>query len=247
MKFILRRLALVAAVMAAMSCSSFVMAKDANTNRIQKRFEQLYPEFRVQGVTETPVPGVYELILGQAEREIVYTDAKVNYLFTGDLIDLKTKQSLTEKRMSELSRVDVKQLPLNNALKSVRGNGQRQLIVFSDPDCPFCKQLEKELAKLDNVTVYTFLYPLVSLHPDAERKSRQIWCSNDRVAAWDGLMRDGKALSGSDNCSNPVADNIELGRKLGFSGTPTLVFPDGRTVPGALRAEAIDARLNGKE
>ena len=246
MKPFLRRLALTSAVLAGLSCSPFVLAQGAKTADIQQRFVKLYPEFPVQSVTATPLAGIYELVLGeQGSYQVVYTDAQVGYLFTGDMIDLKSKQSLTETRMSELNRVDVKQLPLRNALREVRGNGQRQLIVFSDPDCPYCKQLEKELTKVNNVTVYTFLYPLAGLHPNAERKSRQIWCSNDQVGVWHAQMRDGKAPSGSDKCVNPVADNVALGQKLGFSGTPTLIFADGSVVPGALSAGDIEAKLKG--
>lgn len=248
MKPFLRQLALTSAVLAALGCSSLVLAQSGKNTDIQQRFEKLYPELPVQSVTATPLTGIYELVLGQqGDYQVVYTDAKVGYLFTGDMIDLKNKQSLTEQRMSELNRVDVKQLPLQNAVKEVRGNGQHQLIVFSDPDCPYCKQLEKELAKVNNVTVYTFLYPLAELHPNAERKSRQIWCSKDQLAAWHAQMRDGKAPTGNDKCANPVADNIALGHKLGFSGTPTLIFSDGSVVPGALSAAAIEAKLNGSK
>ena len=247
MNSILRCVALATSVVAALSCSPYVLAKDANASRIQQRFEQLFPDVKVQSVQPTPVTGIYELVIVQDGQEIVYTDNKVNYLFSGDLIDLKTRQSLTEEHMRELTRVDVSKLPLNNALKSVRSNGQRQLIVFSDPDCPYCKQLEKELIKLDDVTIYTFLYPLAGLHPNAEHKARQIWCSKDQVGAWNNLMRDGKALTGTDDCANPIAANIKLGAKLGFSGTPTLVFPDGSVVPGALDVERINAKLDGKK
>ena len=244
MKPFLRRLALTGAVLAGLSCSSFVLAQGGKTADIQQRFQKLYPELSVHSVTATPLAGMYELVLGdKGDYQVVYTDDKVGYLFTGDMIDLKTKQSLSEQRMSELTRIDVKQLPLQNALKDVRGNGQHQLVVFSDPDCPYCKQLEKELAKVNNVTIYTFLFPLTELHPNAERKARQIWCGKDQLAAWHAQMRDGKAPSGSDKCANPIADNIALGHKLGFSGTPTLIFADGSVVPGALPADGIEARL----
>ena len=120
-------------------------------------------------------------------------------------------------------------------------------MVFSDPDCPFCKKLEREsLSQLDNVTVYTFLYPLAQLHPDAPRKSRQIWCSGDRTASWLGFMRQGKALSGNDKCATPLAEVAALGERLGISGTPALVFPNGELVAGAIPLAEIERHLAAK-
>ncbi|AXK39796.1 DsbC family protein [Crenobacter cavernae] len=213
---------------------------------VKKAFTERFPNRPVKSVAATPLPGIYEVVL--PNRQIMYTDAKVNYLFLdANLIDVQKRESLTEARMASLSRVDWSTLPLADAVKEVRGSGKRKLAVFSDPDCPFCKKLEREtIARLDNVTVYTFLYPLAQLHPDAERKSRQIWCSADRTAAWIGLMREGKALSGPDNCATPLDKLQKLGDSLGINGTPALVFESGRLVSGAQPLEQVEAWLDEK-
>ncbi|KZE33884.1 thiol:disulfide interchange protein DsbC [Crenobacter luteus] len=213
---------------------------------VKKAFAARFPNRPVQSVSATPLPGIYEVVL--PGRQIMYTDAKVNYLFLdANLIDVQKRESLTEARMEALSRVDWKSLPLADAVKEVRGNGARKLVVFSDPDCPFCKKLEREtIARLDNVTVYTFLYPIAQLHPDAERKSRQIWCSADRAAAWTGLMRDGRPLSGRDDCATPLARLQKLGDSLGVNGTPALVFASGRLVAGAQPLEQVERWLAEK-
>ncbi|WP_028499182.1 DsbC family protein [Microvirgula aerodenitrificans] len=219
---------------------------DGNTAAVKKSFEQKFPQREVQSVSASPVKGVYEVVL--AGRQIVYTDAKVTHLFVGDLIDVQNKKSLTEERMAALSKVNWADLPLELAIKDVRGDGSRKLAVFSDPDCPFCKRLERDsLPGLNNVTIYTFLLPLTELHPDAMNKSKKIWCSKDRLASWTGVMRDGKALTGDGNCDTAALDRIQaLGKKLGVTGTPALVFGNGQLVAGAIPRDDIDKLLSSK-
>lgn len=219
----------------------------SDTAKVKKAFETHFPNRKVESVTATPIKGVYEVVL--PGRQVLYTDAKADYLFMdANLVDVKARKSLTEARLESLSKVDWNTLPLNLAVKEVRGSGARQVAVFSDPDCPYCKQLEKEsLAKLDNVTIHTFLYPLTSLHPDAMRKSKQIWCSADKVEAWTGWMRDGKALTGAESCDTKALDQIQaLGEKYGINGTPALVFQSGQMVAGAIPKEQIEALLGKK-
>lgn len=209
---------------------------------IKNTFEKIYPEAKVAQVRETSMPGVFEVVVGQ---EILYTDVGVKYMIVGgSLVDTKAKVNLTAKRLQELNTVAFSSLPLNKAIKQVKGKGERKLVVFSDPDCRFCKMLEQSLAKIDNVTIYTFLFPLTSLHPGAEKKARQIWCSNNPLQSWQALMIDGKEPSGADSCANPIKDVIVLGEKLGVSATPALIFGNGEMLTGALNEQQLEDKLN---
>jgi thiol:disulfide interchange protein DsbC len=193
---------------------------------------------QVVSVRKTPT-GLYEVV---AENEVFYVDAAVNYLVAGRIIDIKTHEDLTQARRDEVLRIDFKSLPFDHAVKSVRGDGSRMLVVFADPNCPYCKRLEKDLETLDNVTMYTFLYPILS--PDSVDKSVAIWCATDRTAAWSSTMLSGKApkLEGA-ACKNPVDSNLELGKKLQITATPTLVFSDGHRVAGAMPIDRVETLM----
>lgn len=221
-------------------------ANESNTttmDSVKGAFQQRFPEQTVLSVTKSPLTGIYEIVV--KGNKVVYVDQKVDYLFFGNLIDVKNKTNLTEKKEKELSRVDWKSLPLDLAIKEVRGKGTRQLAVFTDPDCPYCKRLEQDSLKgITDVTIYTFLYPLTQLHPDALHKSKQIWCAKDRLAAWTGYMQDGKPLTGIDNCDTPLEKIRQLGNDLGITGTPALIFSDGQIEAGALPREILEKRLN---
>jgi thiol:disulfide interchange protein DsbC len=167
----------------------------------------------------------------------------------GSLVDMKTNDDLTAARVADLSRVDVKKLPLQDAIVRVNGKGRRTIYVFSDPDCPFCRRLEPELDKLDDVTIYVFLYPLESLHSDAARKAQAIWCEADekkRLALWHGVVSKTQDVATAE-CANPLKRNLALGEALGLQGTPTLIAADGRMLPGAAPAAAIEDWLNQKK
>jgi thiol:disulfide interchange protein DsbC len=192
---------------------------------------------KVDAVVKTPYLGLYEVRL---DNEILYTDEKMNYLFSGNIIDAKNMQNLTEKRLRELSSIKWDNLPLDAAVKTVRGNGKRMLAVFSDPNCPYCKRFEKDLAKVDNVTVYTFLYPILS--QDSNDKSKGVWCSADKSKAWNDLMLNGTVPAAA-RCDTPIEKNLELGRKYRVSGTPTLFFTNGERVPGAIQQEQLEKLL----
>jgi thiol:disulfide interchange protein DsbC len=207
---------------------------------IKKLLEQKLPGATVKGVTKTPYFGLYEV---QLEEQLIYTDAKANYLLIGSVYDTNTKKNLTELRQRELNRVAWDSLPFDLAFKRVKGNGERKLVIFSDADCPFCARLEQELKSVDNVTIYTFLYPIDSLHPDAARKSRMIWCSADRVKAWNEFFATGALPDNNGDCDNPVVATSALGQKLKVAATPTLVFADGSVVPGALPAQQIESEF----
>jgi thiol:disulfide interchange protein DsbC len=197
----------------------------------------------VDAVNPTPVKGIYEVVMGK--RQIIYTDAKGEYAFVGEMVDVAKKESLTEKRIAELMSTDFSKLPLADAVKVVRGDGSRKLAIFTDPDCPFCKRLEQQsLAGIDNVTIYNFLMPLPQLHPDAARKSQALWCAEDQSAAWRAWFFDGKLADNKGECPNPVQRNMALGESLGISGTPALIFADGQIVSGAIPKEQIEDLLS---
>ncbi|MDO5638437.1 MAG: DsbC family protein [Neisseria sp.] len=198
------------------------------TAKLEKAYEG--QQVKVQSIRTTPVPGLYEVVV--SGNQVVYVDAKADYMLVGDLIDINSRKSLTEERSAELNKIDFSSLPLKQAIKEVRGNGKLKVAVFSDPDCPFCKRLEHEFAKMTDITIYSFMMPIASLHPDAARKAEQIWCQPNRTSAWIEWMRQGKLPPQAAACDNPVAETTSLGEQLGFTGTPTLVFPNGRTQSG---------------
>ena len=213
----------------------------ANDAELRRAFEARFPGAKVVSVAKTPLPGVYEIVADG--NQLAYVDEKAEFLLMGEIIDLKSRRNLTREKIDELTRIQFDSLPLQNAIKFVKGDGKRLLAVFSDPDCPYCKKLEPELTKLDNVTIYIFPFPIASLHPDAGQRAKQIWCSKDRAQAWLDLMLKGKQPAKATGCKNPVDDNIALGQKLGVSGTPTLVFANGKRVPGYISADRIEALL----
>lgn len=183
--------------------------------------------------------GMYEVIVG---GDIVYVDQEANYLLAGRLIDMRTRTDLTEQKRSDLARVDFKSLPLDQAIKQVRGNGKRVLVTFEDPNCGYCRQLTRTMVDLKDVTIYTFLLPILS--QDSMEKSTAIWCSKDRAAAWQAVMLEGKTLSApAAECTTPLQSNLAIGQALRVNGTPTLVFADGWRVPGIMPLEGIEQAL----
>ena len=199
---------------------------------LKARLEKVYAaqDLKVLSVNETPIKGIYEVVV--SGKQIIYTDAKGDYMLVGDLINVNTRQSLTEERAADLNKIDFASLPLDKAIKEVRGNGKLKVAVFSDPDCPYCKRLEHEFEKMTDITIYTFMMPIPSLHPDAARKAEILWCQPNPTQAWTDWMRKGKLPSGKANCENPVAETTSLGEQFGFNGTPTVVFPNGRSQSG---------------
>lgn len=211
---------------------------------VKKLIQAKFPDSSSVEISKLPFGNLYEVV---ADGEVIfYTDDKASFIFHGNLFDGKTQRNLTESKMRELTKAQFDKLPLDSAIKVVKGNGKRVVAVFSDLDCPFCKRLEDELAKISDITVYLFLFPIDSLHPSAAKKSRQVWCAPDRVKAWNDLLMKGIEPKNAGNCDNPVAKNVELGAKMGITGTPTLLFADGRRVPGAVPAEKLEKMLNGK-
>ncbi len=221
------------------SLATFAVADEAS---VKKAVEGAYPKFKVDKVTKTPYAGLYEVFMA---GQIIYTDEKLTFLIAeGRLVDPKTKKDITGERLEELTKIDFNSLPLDQAIKVVKGNGSRKLVVFSDVDCPYCKRLERnELANITDVTVYTFLYPIEQLHPDAANKSKLIWCANNRVKAWeDWILRD-QLPSSAGNCEVPLEKVGQLAKKAGVSSTPTLIFADGKRMLGAQPYKEIERML----
>lgn len=194
-----------------------------------------------QSVTKAPLTGLYEVVL---DEKVFYSDENGDFFVFGELIDAKTQRYLTRERTQKLVAVKVNSLLPDSAIKIVKGNGKRKLTVFSDADCPYCKKLEQDLAKVTDVTIYVLLYPIDNLHPQSAEKSKAIWCAPDRVKAWNDWMLKNTLPKNKAACETPIAKIAEVGRRLRVDGTPTLIFSDGRRVPGAIPAAEIEKLLN---
>ncbi len=215
-------------------------AQDAKTDvaRIQKALQARLPKVTIEKVQPSQWPWLYEVV---TDSELFYTDATGDYLFYGKVMDTRTREDLTTRRWNDLLKVEFKSLPLNLALKQVKGDGSRKVVVFADPDCPFCVRFEKTLQEVTNVTVYTFLYPLESIHPGAMAKSKRIWCAPDRQATWTAWMLNKKELPQASDCNTEGLNTlVKLGEKLKVTGTPTLIFEDGQRVPGSIDKDQLE-------
>lgn len=211
----------------------------ASEAAVKAALQKKYPDIAVESVLKTPLAGIYEVF---ANGQLIYTDEKVAYLFTNaSLIDTDKKVNLTEERMNRLTAIRFDQLPLDLAFKRVKGKGTRKLAYFADPNCGYCKRFEQDLAKINDVTLYVFLYPV--LGPDSLEKSKSIWCSKDRVKAWDDQLVNGIAPSVPANCDTPIEKILAFGKQKNINGTPTMFFVDGQRVPGAIPGDQIEQRL----
>ncbi len=207
---------------------------------IRKNLAERLPQLgKIDEISKTPINGVYEIRFNGTD--ILYTDAQGDYLLQGNLIDTKQRRNLTEERVDKLSAINFDTLPVKDAFTIVRGNGKRKLAVFEDPNCGYCKRFEQSLLKVDNVTVYLYLYPV--LGPGSVDKSKAIWCAKDKPKAWHDWMLNGVAPAPAKCDSTAVDRNIALGKKHKITGTPTLVFTDGSRVPGAIDADQVELRL----
>jgi len=207
---------------------------------IRKNLAERLPALsKIDEVSKTPMNGLYELRVNGSD--IFYTDAEGNFLIQGNLLDTKAKRNLTEERVEKLSAIDFAALPLKDAFTQVRGNGKRQLAVFEDPNCGYCKRFERDLQKINDVTIHTFLIPILS--PDSVEKSKNIWCAKDKGKAWlDWMVRDQPAAKAS--CDTAALErNLAFSKKYRITGTPTVFFADGTRVPGAIGAEQIEKTL----
>ncbi len=209
---------------------------------IRKNLAERLPQLQsIDEISKTPVNGLYEIRVNGTD--IFYTDAEGNYLIQGNLIDTRARRNLTEERVEKLSAIQFDALPIKDAFTIVRGNGKRKLAVFEDPNCGYCKRFERDLQKVDNVTIHMFLYPI--LGPDSMEKSKKIWCAKDQGKAWlDHMVRE-QAPSGAASCDvTALSRNVDFGRKHKINGTPTLFFVDGSRVPGAISAAQVEKFLS---
>lgn len=209
---------------------------------IRKNLAERVPQLKaIDEVTKSVIPGLYEIRVNGTE--IYYSDAQANYLVQGNIIDVRSRRNLTEERVDKLTAIKFDALPLKDAFTIVRGNGKRKLAVFEDPNCGYCKRFERDLQKVDNVTIHMFLYPI--LGADSAEKSKAIWCAKDKTAAWqDWMVRDQAPPSAAAMCdTSALARNVELGRAYKITGTPTLVFVNGSRVPGAIDAKQVEKHL----
>ncbi|WP_416547566.1 DsbC family protein [Limnohabitans sp. DCL3] len=234
MKLALSKLALFLAT-TALSLGS-VMAQEAS---IRKNLTERLPNLpKIDEVSKTPMNGLFEIRMG---NDVMYSDVEGNFLIQGSLIDVKQKRNLTEERMEKLSSIPFDQLPLKTAFTQVRGNGKRKLAVFADPNCGYCKRFEKDLQKLDNVTIYHFLYPI--LGEDSKTKSKNIWCAKDKAKAWNDWMIHGTTPAAANCDASPVDTIVAFGQKMRITGTPMILFADGTRVPGAVPMAQVEKML----
>jgi thiol:disulfide interchange protein DsbC len=233
-------MSLVRALLAACVLASTAMAW-ADEAAIRKNLADRLPNFPpIDEVSKTPIPGLYEVRIG---ADVLYTDEQGQYVIQGSIIDTKSRVNLTEARIAKLTQIDFASLPLKDAILIKQGSGTRKLVVFGDPNCGFCKRLERDLITLKDVSIYTFLYPI--LGPDSNVKSRDIWCARDRGKVWRDWMVDGaappKAMGPCD--TSAIERNLALGSRNRVNGTPAVVFEDGSRSPGALPADQLEIRL----
>jgi thiol:disulfide interchange protein DsbC len=239
MKQLVRRAAIAALAVSALALGQAAMAQEAV---IRKNIAERLPDFpKIDEVSKTAIPGIYELRIG---TEVLYSDERGEHVIQGELIETKTRSNLTAARIEKLTAIDFASLPLKDAIVWKQGSGARKLVVFADPNCGYCKKFEKEMQGVKDVTVYTFLYPI--LGGDSPDKSRNIWCAKDNSVAWRDWMINGtpapRAMGGK--CDLAALDrNVALGKKYRVNGTPALVFEDGKRVPGAMAPEQVEKQL----
>jgi len=218
----------------------YALTASAGEADIRKNLAARIPQFaKIDEIAKSPVPGLYEVRINGFE--IFYTDEQGNYLLQGNLIDVKERRNLTEERVAKLTEVAFDKLPSKDAIKIVRGNGKRQLAVFADPNCGYCKQFERDMTKVDNVTIQLFLYPV--LGPDSVVKARNIWCAKDKTKAWNDWMQRGVVPEAGECDTAALTRNREFGQKYNVTGTPTLFFSDGTRAPGAMPAAQVEKQL----
>lgn len=223
--------------LAALCATQFAIANEADVKKgVEAWLGSNGP--KVESVRKSSALGLYEVVI---DGELVYTDEKVSHVILGDIIDTKSRKNLSEERKQKLAQIKFSDLPLDMAVKQVKGNGKRVLATFEDPNCSYCRKLAKELQAMNDVTVYTFLYPILS--PDSVEKAKNLWCATDRAKAWNDLMIDGK-VPASSNCDHPTEKVTALGRKLNIRGTPTMFFADGSRVPGYMPAAMLEKALD---
>lgn len=197
----------------------------------------------VEAVRKLPHTDLYEVAIRSARGPLIYyVDGAATVVIAGNVFDAKTGRNLTEERLRELTAINWERLPFKSAVTTVRGNGRRKIAVFSDPNCPYCKRFEQTLAKLDDITVHIFLYPVI--RPESVPLAKSVWCSKDRARAWSELMLRGIAPSSAPDCDTPVDNLVLLGQHLGADSTPTWFLQNGQRYSGAMRLDELRVLLD---
>ena len=219
-----------------MSAAALSRADEAS---IRKAFQAKFPQASIESIEPTPFPGIYEIVFN---GQIAYTDEKMSFVFVGNLFDLRGKErrNLTQERTSQLAAKTLRESTAL-AIKRVRGNGKRVLYSFEDPNCSYCRKFQQELQKVTDITIYTFLWPILS--QDSVEKSKAVWCAKDRGKAWDEIMTTGAVPQNDRKCPNPLAKNHELAQRFGIRGTPAVYLDDGRQIGGYLAADKLEEAL----
>lgn len=217
---------------------AWLSSAQAGESEIRLMLQSKFPnKGNIEHIIKTPYSGLYEILIGD---QLIYSDEQGEYLFDGSVIEVKTRTNLTEQRHSQLIAVDFDKLPFDLAVKKVKGNGKRKLALFTDPNCEFCKRLEKELTKVSDITLYLFLYPIFE---NSGETVRNVYCAKDPVKAWDDLMLNGIAPA-SASCKTFTDKVLALGKKMRLKGTPNLIFANGIRAPGYLSVEELEKHLN---
>jgi len=218
------------------------LAMDAYADEVAVRatVRRLFPNAEAPAVARTPIPGLLEAAV---DGQVFYITEDGRYLLGGPLVDARAKRNLTDARLAQINRIAFDTLDTRLAISWVQGGGARKLAVFEDPDCPYCKALEKTLKEIDDLTVYVFLYPIDQLHPEAAAKSRAVWCAPDRTKAWADVMRTGVVPPGTANCADPIAEIAAFAKRHRITATPTLVLADGTRLVGAVPHAQLEAEL----
>jgi thiol:disulfide interchange protein DsbC len=230
-------------IVSALSLMSVAFSAYAGEAEIRSSILKTAPEMKIESISKTPYAGLYQVVANGFN--IFYTDEKGEVGFFGNVIDLKTRQNLTQQEKDKVTVVDFAKLPLDKAIVRVKGKGTRKIALFSDPECPYCQGLEKQLEGVNDVTIYTFLLPLSDLHPGALRKSQLIWCAKDKAQAWDDmLLLDKEPKDSNTNCETPIKDIAELAAKNWINGTPGIVFSNGKLLFGNQPVDKIAQMLD---
>lgn len=219
----------------ALALASFISTLSlANVDTVKTNLTKQHPNLKIENIQATEMKGIYS---GSMDGQVVYVGENTQHILIGSMFRLSDQKNLTKDLMLKQNSIDWKKLPLQDAVKTVRGNGKRQIAVFSDPNCPYCKQLETELTKLNDVTIYTFIYPIKT---QSIAVSKQVFCEKDPALAWSNLIAKGIQPSSKKTCANPIERNLSLGKSLALNGTPAIIFSNGFKVMGAYPAQEIE-------
>lgn len=227
-----------AAVLGAVFWGGWAHASDDVAGRLTQTLEKRFPTIRINAVQPSPVPGLYQVIAGD---QVVYSDPSGDHVVVGHMMDTQTRQDLSAQALDVFYTIDFKSLPFDEAIRIVKGNGERKIAMFADPDCPYCRQLEQSMRSMTNVTVYLFLFPLEQVHPHATADSEGIWCSPDRASAWTNWMLDRTPPPKGGSCANDPIQKIQaLAASLHIHATPTLFLQNGKRIGGAIPADQLE-------